>query len=329
MVEGGLYHVYNRFARGEGVFSDPAEAVEFAELLREVKERDGLAVFAWAILSNHYHIAVRTSAIPLSRSMHRVQGGFARGFNRRWRRSGPLWQSRYQARVIDTQGYLDQVIVYIHLNPVRAGLTKDPIDYPFCGHRELVKKTADPLTDVDHALLGFGGSLKEARRQYRARIRAGMNQEEAGNWEGLFGLLGPRDRDLQPAGPAPVDMLGRSTGRERPPVNAAQYLVGACSILGVEADALASSRRDRETAGLRRLVASLGVERWGQTTGRLAVLLSKHPVAVSRWVSDAARRRQEDPAFAEKIEALDEALTIWAAEASARGNLATDITIDG
>ena len=85
MVEGGLYHVYNRFARGEGVFSDPAEAVEFAELLREVKERDGLAIFAWAILSNHYHIAVRTSAIPLSRSMHRVQGGFARGFNRRWK----------------------------------------------------------------------------------------------------------------------------------------------------------------------------------------------------------------------------------------------------
>ena len=59
MVEGGLYHVYNRFARGEGVFSDPAEAVEFAELLREVKERDGLAILAWAILSNHYHIAVR------------------------------------------------------------------------------------------------------------------------------------------------------------------------------------------------------------------------------------------------------------------------------
>lgn len=231
--------------------------------------------------------------------------------------------------MIDTQGYLEQVIVYIHLNPVRAGLTEDPIDYPFCGHRELMKKAADPLTDVDHALLGFGGSLKEARRQYRARIRAGMDQEEPGTWEGLFGLLGPRDRNLQPVGPAPVDMLGRSAGRERPPVDAAKFLERSCSILGVEADAPASSRRDRETAGLRRLIASVGVERWGQTAGRLAVLLRKHPVAVSRWVSDAARRRQEDPAFAEKIEALDEALTMWAAEASAVGNLANDIAIDG
>ena len=89
LVEGGLYHVYNRFARGEGVFVDPEEAVEFSELLREVKQRDGLTVYAWALLSNHYHIAVRTSAVPLSRSMQRLQGGFAKKFNRQMAAIGP------------------------------------------------------------------------------------------------------------------------------------------------------------------------------------------------------------------------------------------------
>ena len=54
LVEGGLYHLYNRFARGENVFANPEEAVEFVELLREVKHRDGLTVFAWALLSNHF-----------------------------------------------------------------------------------------------------------------------------------------------------------------------------------------------------------------------------------------------------------------------------------
>ena len=49
LVEGGLYHVYNRFARGEDVFADPEEAVEFSELLREVKQREGLTVYAWAL----------------------------------------------------------------------------------------------------------------------------------------------------------------------------------------------------------------------------------------------------------------------------------------
>lgn len=263
-----------------------------------------------------------TTGLPAARACFPIR-------KRRWKRSGPLWQSRYQARVIDFQDYLEQVIVYIHLNPVRAGLIEDPVDYPFCGHRELVKKAGDPLTDVDHALLNFGGALKEARRQYTARIRAGMDQEPPGNWESLFGLLGPRDRDLEPAGPAPVDMLGRSTGRERPLVDAPRFLEGVCSILGVDREALASSRRDQKTASLRRLVAAVGVERWGQRAGYLAALLNKHPVAVSRWVSDAARQRQEDPAFAAKMETLDEGLSKWAFDASARGDLATDIANDG
>jgi hypothetical protein len=67
VIEGGLYHVYNRFARGEDVFADPEEAVAFVELLREVKQRDGLTVFAWALLSNHFHVALRTS--PLFRAV--------------------------------------------------------------------------------------------------------------------------------------------------------------------------------------------------------------------------------------------------------------------
>jgi hypothetical protein len=66
LIEGELYHVYNRFARGEEVFADPEEGVEFVDLLRSLKQRDQLRVLAWALLSNHYHLAVRTSAVPLS-----------------------------------------------------------------------------------------------------------------------------------------------------------------------------------------------------------------------------------------------------------------------
>ena len=84
LIEGGLYHVYNRFARGEEVFSDPEEAIEFLDFLRDLKQRDDLQVFAWSLLSNHYHLAVRTSAVPLSRAMRTLQGGFSKAFDRRW-----------------------------------------------------------------------------------------------------------------------------------------------------------------------------------------------------------------------------------------------------
>ncbi len=325
LVEGGLYHVYNRFARGENVFGDVNEAVEFAELLREVKMRDGLTVFAWALLSNHFHIAVRTSAVPLSRSMHRLQGGFARRFNRRWGRSGPLWQSRYQTRVVDSQDYLEQVIVYIHLNPVRAGLVEDPADHVFCGHREIVTTTGDPLTDVDHALISFGSTLKRARKAYEARIRLALDEELPEKWADSFGGLGPRDRDLVAPQATHVDVLGRSTGRERPAVDANRYLDAACSILGIEPAILASSRRDRETARLRTLVTAVGIERWGQRAGQLAALLNKHPVAVSRWASDGARRRKEEAAFAKDADDLDEALSAHVLDAYARGEFVTDM----
>ena len=55
LIEGGLYHVYNRFARGESVFSDPEEAIAFVELLREGKQRDGMTILAWAALWNTWH----------------------------------------------------------------------------------------------------------------------------------------------------------------------------------------------------------------------------------------------------------------------------------
>jgi len=325
MVEGGLYHVYNRFARGEGVFADPEEAVEFAELLREVKVRDGLTVYAWALLSNHFHLAVRTSAVPLSRSMQRLQGGYAKRFNRRWGRTGPLWQSRYQARYIDSQAYFERVVLYIHLNPVRAGLVDDPAAHVFCGHRELVRRIRDPLIDVDHALISFGGTLKEARKSYKERIRAGLDRSQSREWEGVFGLLGPRDRDFDASEPVHIDELGRSTGLERPTLGADRFVEVACTVLDVELEGLASSRRDSKTAALRKLIAAVGVERWGQRAGHLAALLNKHPVAVSRWVADAARLRHDKPAFAEEIESLDKALSSWAVDAQRRGEFALEL----
>lgn len=70
-VAGGIYHVYNRVASGESVFSDPEEATRFLGIVREVKKRDGWTLFAWCLMPNHFHLILRTATIPLWRSMHK------------------------------------------------------------------------------------------------------------------------------------------------------------------------------------------------------------------------------------------------------------------
>jgi putative transposase len=312
LVEGGVYHVYNRVASGEPVFGDPEEAIRFVEIVHEVKARDGWTVFAWCVMSNHYHLALRTSVVPLSRGLHHVQNIFSRGFNRRRGRTGSLWQSRYQAKLVDEARYLSQLVLYIHLNPVRAGVVEKPFDYGFGGHREIAKRVKAPLVDVDDALLSFGATNRAARRAYLAGIRAGCQQLDANAPAVDDGLrtIAWTDRELERRpGQEHVDILGRGTGLERRKLSAETYVETVAGLLDVSPARLASRVRDRETARLRRLIATLGVERWGQRGADLARVLGKNPDVVSWWVGEGVRRRMDDEGFARDLDDLDTGLS--------------------
>ena len=163
--------------------------------------------------------------------------------------------------------------------------------------------------------------MKKARRHYSARLRSGMEERPPGESPGGVALLSPPDRDLEAPESVFIDELGRSTGLEPPALDAKTYLLAACSILEVEFERLASRRRDGETAALRKVVAAVGIGRWGPRASRLAVLLEKHTVALSRWVAEAARQRQSTPEFEGEMNRLDEKLSNWALDARARGLL--------
>jgi REP element-mobilizing transposase RayT len=300
--------VYNRFANGEPVFADPEEAKEFVELLRFVKRRDGWTVFAWVLMSNHYHLAVRSSAVPISRGFHDLQGRFSQRFNRRRRRTGALWQSRYHARPVDQQGYLDRVILYIHLNPVAGGLVEHPADHVFGGHREIAKRVSNPLVDVDSCLLSFGQREKEARKAYLSAIRQGCRElgREPGTGPGLKEMLFSGDRDRGSDDPGPyLEPLGRKAGPERPSLPAEEFVVQCASCLGVEVGALASGSRQQAVVESRRLIVTLGRERWNQRTKDLASALGKSADTVTFIQREGTRRRLEDDTFRRRFEYLD------------------------
>jgi len=290
------------------VFANPEEASRFIDLIRKVKTRDGWTVFAYCVMSSLYHIAIRTSAVPLSRGMHHLQCEFSRGFNRRSGRTGGLWQSRYQAKLVDEQRYLTQLVLYIHLNPVRAGAVENPTDHVFAGHREIVKRVKNPPVDVDDSLLCFGDTARSARRAYLSAVRVECNAmgEPGGTVADSLRSLVWRDRELeQKPGQEYVDILGRSTGLGRPTMPTERFVEEMCRLLEVEPARLASRARDRSTAEMRRMVTPLGVERWNQKGRDIAAFLGKNPDVVSYWVGQGVRRRIEDPDFARRLDALD------------------------
>jgi REP element-mobilizing transposase RayT len=315
VVEGGWYHVYNRVSSGEPVFANENEAIEFIEIVRDVKRRDGWTVIAWCLMSNHYHLVVRTSSVPLWRGMHGIQNRFSRGFNRRHGRTGALWQSRYKAKYIGDQGYLDRLVLYVHLNPVKGGLVDDPGEYPFAGHREVKRRFRTPLVDVDDMLLCFGERQNAARRSYLQAIRIGIDPDAPPELESSWHPFGVgRDAPLRVDTDAiHVDFQGRTTDLERPRMEADAFVRRACDLAGFDLHQLASRARDRTTADARKLVATLGVERWGQSRTALATVLNKNPDVVSVWAGEGGRRRQLDPDYAAKLDELDRLVSALAA----------------
>ncbi len=115
-----MYHVINRGNYRRDLFASPGEAKAFLETVREAKERMGWRVHAYALMRNHYHLALETPEPNLAEGMHWLQGTWANRFNRFRKENGQLFQGRYRSLLIENMATMSKVVDYIHLNPVRA-----------------------------------------------------------------------------------------------------------------------------------------------------------------------------------------------------------------
>jgi len=312
-VQGGVYHVYNRLGRGERVFDEEMEAGAFVGLLRDVVERDGLTVFAWALMPNHFHLAVRTGVVSLDRPMRSLKQRVTRGVNLRRRVYGPLWQGRYRAKLVQDQQYLDQLLTYIHLNPVTAGIVGDPAQYRWSGHLELLGKVKKPIIDVDEVLRVFGTTRRSARAAYVRRLKGLLEEEWIGEEPGRlpwWRLGRPPKGECEDPETAVRERRDREElGPEwRPLIEAEEFIARGAEWLGVEIAELRSRRRAEELVRARELLMILGVERFGLKVKDLARQLQKSPDGMTQTISRAACKRTKGSAFLRELNKLDRAL---------------------
>ncbi len=128
-----------------------------------------MAVNAYVFMPNHVHMLLTPSAADrISRSMHSAARRYAGYYNKKYQRTGTLWEGRFRASLVRTDRYLLACHRYIDLNPVRAGMVARPDLYPWSSHRHYAMGEPNPLVTPHPAIIALGGELSSTRDAYRA-----------------------------------------------------------------------------------------------------------------------------------------------------------------
>ncbi len=173
---GAFYHVISRGNRGQDIFHVDSDRRRCLDKVREYRERYEFLLYAYTLMPNHTHFVLETLEVPLSRIMQGLLQSYTQYYNQKYVKVGHLFQGRYKAILCDKDAYLLQLVRYLHLNSVRAGLVDAPADYPWSSHRVYLGLEQDPMVNRDAVLKLFSQEIGEARRLYEAFVLEAIHE---------------------------------------------------------------------------------------------------------------------------------------------------------
>ena len=174
---GLLHHVVIRGIERRKIFRDDKDRENFIERLSVLLPETKTRCYAWSFLSNHAHFLLRSGPAGIAALMRRLLTGYAVSYNRRHKRYGPLFQNRFKSIICQEDAYLQELVRYIHLNPLRAKIVahlKGLERYSYCGHSALTGKKKRDWQDVGYVLAFFGRRVGEARKGYESYVEKGV-----------------------------------------------------------------------------------------------------------------------------------------------------------
>lgn len=178
-VPGYPHHVIQRGNNRQPIFLDTADRERFLQLLRDYARQHQVAVHAYVLMDNHVHLLLTPQTEQGVPALMQALGRhYVRIFNQRHARTGTLWEGRYRSTLIEAERYLLACMVYIDLNPVRAGMVAQAGDFPWSSHAHYLGRRADALI-TPHALIWQMGNTPFAREAaYAELVRAGLPAEQ-------------------------------------------------------------------------------------------------------------------------------------------------------
>ena len=291
---GTLHHVMLRGIERRAIVTDDADRHDFVRRLGALTMQSRTAVYGWALLTNHAHLLLRSGPDGLPQLMRRFLTGYAQAYNRRHQRHGHLFQNRYKSIVCEEDGYFVELLRYIHLNPIRAGLvgTLSELErYPWSGHGVLMGEVAGNWQEREWVLSWFGKTANSARKAYREFVAAGVGQERRPGLVGVGqvrsggGWSVVRGRSRQKAGDGRIlggkvfvdtvlreaeERIRRQLAVQRNPSGISEVIEQVCRQAGVSARELRAGARRRQVSKIRALLARRLLEEFGLSLAEVA-----------------------------------------------------------
>jgi putative transposase len=282
------------------LFRDDSDKEDLIRRLSELCEKQAWSVYAWALMSNHFHLLVRSVRNPLSQNMRSLMSGYAGYFNRRHRRHGHLFQNRYKSIVCEEETYFLELVRYLHLNPVRSGIVKDlnELDeYKYSGHSAIVGIAKRKWQNTEEVLVRFADKRRQSIHRYREFVATGFQQgrrpelegggllRSNGGWMGVKELRRGREKyrsDERVLGSSSFieEVLREVDKREEVKnkgVNLPVLMGRIASEMGISAESITGSGRSRKISRARAVLAYVWIRYLGRSGYELAKCLRKSP----------------------------------------------------
>ncbi len=308
---GTLHHVIIRGIEGRKIVGDDRDRRNFIFRMGSIALETETSIYAWALMTNHAHILLRSGAPGLSRYMRRFLTGYAISYNLRHSRHGHLFQNRYKSIVCEEDPYFMELVRYIHLNPLRANLVENiPMlnGYRYCGHSVLIGRVKNDWQDRDYVLKWFGQKEGEAISVYRQFIKKGVDQgrrhdliggglvRSQGGWAEVSAIRrGAREKSderilgsgkfveklIQESDQARKEQFAPHERMKR----AVSFIQKICIKEEISLEALKTGNRRKKVSMVRKQLAKKLVEEWGLSLTETGRYLGVTASAVTRILS--------------------------------------------
>ena len=178
-LPGYPHHVILRGNNRQLIFKDNTDRQTLLELLVGYCQKQLVDLHAFVLMDNHVHLLVTPQADKaLSKMMQDLGRDYVRYFNRRYARTGTLWEGRFRSSLIQTERYFLACMVYIDLNPVRAGMVAQPLDHPWSSHAHYVGARLDNWLVAHDVYWALGNTPFAREKAYAELVQEGIEDKQ-------------------------------------------------------------------------------------------------------------------------------------------------------